>query len=223
MAYKRRRVDSGKRSTTQQPSLPARTSRVPPSNASALSSPGFQTPLPQRLRNARGASSQLGSTSLNSRDFGSSPVLPALPTRKRVSLRPPNSHVNTSSPAQPLADEHNEVFESEIDMQQREDADALNEIVMAVDRRERGTVGCAYYIAREERLCLMEDIKLAGIEIVDTLKLHAQPTVLLISTRADEVLEEHLSKESRGADGDYDSSRSTSFFSSQRRHSNSRF
>ena len=44
------------------------------------------------------------------------------------------------------------------------------------------------------------------LDIVDTLKLHAQPTVVLISTRSDEKLEEHLSKEARGIDRDDDSS-----------------
>jgi len=39
---------------------------------------------------------------------------------------------------------------------------------MAVDMRERGTVGCSYYVAREERLYFMEDSKLGGVEVVDT-------------------------------------------------------
>lgn len=30
---------------------------------------------------------------------------------------------------------------------------------MAVDIRERGTIGCAYYIAREERLFCMAEIR----------------------------------------------------------------
>jgi DNA mismatch repair protein MSH5 len=38
---------------------------------------------------------------------------------------------------------------------------------MAVDVRERGTVGCSYYVAREEKLYLMEDVKLGGPEVVD--------------------------------------------------------
>lgn len=71
---------------------------------------------------------------------------------------------------------------------------------MAIDLGNRGTIGCAYYIAREEKLCLMEDIKMAALDIVDTLKIHAQPTVILISTRSDEKLEEHLSREARGID-----------------------
>lgn len=92
------------------------------------------------------------------------------------------------------------LIESEEDIQAREDADEMNEIIMAIDMREKGTMGCAYYIAREEKLYLMQDIKMAGLDIVDTLKTHAQPTLILISTRSDEQLEGHLSKEARGLD-----------------------
>jgi DNA mismatch repair protein MSH5 len=48
------------------------------------------------------------------------------------------------------------------------DADALNEVVMAVDLRGRGTVGCAYYVAREEKLFFMEDARLGGVESVES-------------------------------------------------------
>lgn len=90
--------------------------------------------------------------------------------------------------------------EADDKIREREDADALNEIVLAVDMRERGTLGCAYYVAREEKLFIMADIKLAGLDVVDTLKLHALPTVVLISTKSDEMLEDHLMKEAKEID-----------------------
>lgn len=49
----------------------------------------------------------------------------------------------------------------------REDNDSLNEVVMAVDLRDRGIVGCCYYVAREEKLYMMEDVKSGGIEVID--------------------------------------------------------
>ena len=58
------------------------------------------------------------------------------------------------------------------DILEREDNDFLNEIVMAVDLRDRGTVGCCYYIAREEKLCMIEDVKSGGIEVIDSRKYH---------------------------------------------------
>jgi len=84
------------------------------------------------------------------------------------------------------------------------DTDSLNEVVMAVDIRERGTVGCSYYVAREEKLYFMEDSKLGGTEVVDTrsvpsrnvyvrcltstVKTCVEPTVLLVSNRMDDAI-----------------------------------
>lgn len=48
------------------------------------------------------------------------------------------------------------------------DTDALNEIVMAIDIRGKGIVGCSYYVAREEKLYFMEDVKCGGVDVVDT-------------------------------------------------------
>jgi DNA mismatch repair protein MSH5 len=54
-----------------------------------------------------------------------------------------------------------------------EDADALNEIIMAVDvRGSNGTIGCAYYVAREEVLYIMQDAHLGGKAMVDQRKAH---------------------------------------------------
>lgn len=50
--------------------------------------------------------------------------------------------------------------------------DTLNEVIMAVDVRNRGTVGCAYYVAREEKMYFMEDVKLGGVDIVEARKRH---------------------------------------------------
>lgn len=61
--------------------------------------------------------------------------------------------------------------EDEADIEEREEDDALNEVVMAVDMRDRGTVGCCYYVAREERLYFMEDVKHGGLDVIDTRKL----------------------------------------------------
>ena len=47
------------------------------------------------------------------------------------------------------------------------DVDTLDEVIMAVNLSDRGTVGCAYYVAREEKLYFMEDLKLGGADIVD--------------------------------------------------------
>lgn len=43
----------------------------------------------------------------------------------------------------------------------------LDHIIMAVDVKETGNVGCAYYIAREERLLCMEDVPRGGAESIE--------------------------------------------------------
>ncbi|KAK0861072.1 hypothetical protein LTS02_008063 [Friedmanniomyces endolithicus] len=80
---------------------------------------------------------------------------------------------------------------------QGDHAENLSEVVMAVNLTERGTVGCAYYVAREEKLYFLEDVKLGGPNIVDQLKLFIDPTVVLVSTRCDEEVINRLDPESR--------------------------
>lgn len=49
-----------------------------------------------------------------------------------------------------------------------DDADEIQEhVIMAVDVKEKGRVGCAYYVSREERLLCMEDSPQAGIEMIE--------------------------------------------------------
>ena len=58
--------------------------------------------------------------------------------------------------------------EDDVAISEREENDALNEVVMALDVRNRDTVGCSYYVAREETLYLTADMKSGGIEIIET-------------------------------------------------------
>lgn len=50
------------------------------------------------------------------------------------------------------------------------DQDFLDEVIMAVDFKGRGTVGCCYYVARNETLYFMEDVQLGSVEVVDARK-----------------------------------------------------
>lgn len=75
---------------------------------------------------------------------------------------------------------------------------------MAVNMKERGTVGCAYYVAREEKLYCMEDMKLGDIEAVQActplpvtevyvtdsfiVKTFVNPTTILIPYSIDEAI-----------------------------------
>ena len=71
-------------------------------------------------------------------------------------------------------------------MFEREHGDSLDEVIMAVEMRDRGTVGCCYYVAREQILYMvrsnqipaitsdllmqMADVDRGGVEVMDTRK-----------------------------------------------------
>lgn len=48
--------------------------------------------------------------------------------------------------------------------------DDMAEIVLAVDVKEKGTVGCCFYSASDERLKILSDAQLGGKEFVDMCK-----------------------------------------------------
>ncbi|EMD01095.1 hypothetical protein BAUCODRAFT_62522 [Baudoinia panamericana UAMH 10762] len=79
------------------------------------------------------------------------------------------------------------------------DTETLDEVVMAVDLSERGTVGCAYYVARQEKLYFMEDVQLGGPDIVDQLKVFVDPTIVLVSTKCNDEVMNRLDPEMRDA------------------------
>lgn len=118
-----------------------------------------------------------------------------------------SSHTTPSDvPQSDLAEQHDEVHD-----------DTLSEIIMSVDMTPRGTVGCCYYVAREEKLYFMEDIQFSDVDIVDTRKLRPKhckispnyqllvktfidPTVIIISTKVDDAVVERFDPEARGAE-----------------------
>lgn len=125
-----------------------------------------------------------------------SPQLPAHPNRQRLSLRSPSLRGVSATP-----DQRNNADDEE-DGHPGVDADALHEVIMAIDIKDNGNLGCAYYIAAEEILYLLEDVAVAGFEIVETLLLHAKPTTILIPSRTSQAMKELLAKGAHDVDGD---------------------
>ncbi|RAL65195.1 hypothetical protein DID88_001301 [Monilinia fructigena] len=166
---------------------------MPPSKRRRVSSAGDSN----RQSSSQGQSSGLQSSSSRTssvpqaghRDSSMHP----LPPSNRILIRSASSHAVALSSVQDMDDAANnlEAEENDSDIQEREYCDSMNEIVMAIELKERGTIGCAYYIAREEKLCMMADISMAGLDIIDTLKIHAEPT---------ETLENRLQKDAKGID-----------------------
>jgi hypothetical protein len=144
-----------------------------------------------------------------------SPQLPALPSdlqgqrpqRRRLSLRPPSSRGASTTPVQRHSDE-DEDDDPENDCHADDDADALSEDIMAIDMKNNGNLGCAYYIAADEALFLLEDVAMAGVEIVETLLLHVKPTTILTPGRTSQVLMDVLERDAQGIDRDDQHSKS---------------
>ncbi|PYH87180.1 DNA mismatch repair protein Msh5 [Aspergillus uvarum CBS 121591] len=63
--------------------------------------------------------------------------------------------------------------------------DELDQVIVAIDSRESGTVGCSYYSVREEKLYLLGDLRNSDSEVIDSLILQTSPTMLLLSPRVD--------------------------------------
>ncbi|KAI1373621.1 muts domain V-domain-containing protein [Hypoxylon crocopeplum] len=176
---------------------------VPPATDSSVSStpnrrhaPSIYANLPNRrpVRNSSRATSRTATQS-----YPSSPRLAPHPQRQRLSLRPPSSRASVSS----LSSHHedNGSNSQADDMLSSEDADALREIIMAIDMKDNGDLGCAYYVAIDEALFLLEDVAMSGLDLVETLLLHVNPTTVLISARVSEALANYLAKGAQGIDG----------------------
>lgn len=46
--------------------------------------------------------------------------------------------------------------------------DELDQVIVAIDKKDAGTIGCSYYSAQEEKLYLLGDIRYAGNETIDS-------------------------------------------------------
>ena len=82
--------------------------------------------------------------------------------QRRVTINPrpsiePSSASRSVTPAPPSdAQSHSDRTE-----------ELLDHVIVAIDVMEKGTVGCAYYRAREERLLCMEDVPRGGVESIE--------------------------------------------------------
>ena len=81
-------------------------------------------------------------------------------------LRPAYSYSRLSSAAASAVDV---ARENRTEGEEEGDSDSA-EVIMCVDMRERGTVGCCYYESSTGVLHLVEDIQCGGLEVIDTCK-----------------------------------------------------
>jgi DNA mismatch repair protein MSH5 len=88
---------------------------------------------------------------------------PQLQHRRVAIASPPQLEREASSGQMPLS--RNDEQSAAVDEDNTDET--LDNVIMAIDMKEHGTVGCAYYVAREERLFCMEDIVHGGIDTVE--------------------------------------------------------
>ena len=106
---------------------------------------------------------------------------PTLPVNKRVRVRSPSVTENTlPSPRQARGHHERDPpsesgrAEPQTDPEDRfEDADYLGEVITAIQVKSNDTVGCSFYVAREEKLFVSSDMKYGGIEMVEACKYRA--------------------------------------------------
>ena len=98
------------------------------------------------------------------------------PPKKRVSLIPPSLKTSSVPSYSPIRNAKTHQQQSisvprdaieEGDAEGIEEDDSMLERIMAVDMRDRGSIGCCYYTAANETLYLLEDIKSGGLETID--------------------------------------------------------
>lgn len=160
----------------------------------------------KRKRDAAFRSSYNASSSRRSRLRREVPFFPDPATLNRIpssTLSHVTSRVHQPRAAANVASEQ----DARRDLERGLDDD-LDQVVMAIDMKECGTVGCCYYVAQEEKLYILGDIRSSGTEAVETclctlvsimpsnlltlvwspVKLEVKPTVVLTSTRAEHLI-----------------------------------
>ncbi|KAF5851469.1 hypothetical protein GGP41_004289 [Bipolaris sorokiniana] len=164
-------------------------------------SPPFKAPY--RHKGARSSTSSNSNPRENTRSTSCSTT-----TSWRSSVRAaPTARSGTSRPQVqirrgPFLDDKSLDAPSEASHHVDENDDLLNEVVMAVDLNTRGTVGCCYYIASEERLYFMEDIQYGHVDVVDSLRIYIDPTVILVSTKIDDKVIDCFDPDAKSSDND---------------------
>lgn len=63
--------------------------------------------------------------------------------------------------------------------------DDLDQVIVAIDMKDSGTVGCSYYSAEEEKLYLLGDIRSGGTETVDSCQLRLFSTLQVLTRISD--------------------------------------
>jgi hypothetical protein len=71
------------------------------------------------------------------------------------------------------------------------------EVILAIDMKSSGHLGCAYYTASANCLSIFEDVATADTKLMESLLIHTQPSTVVAHSRASETLLEYLNIHSK--------------------------
>lgn len=78
--------------------------------------------------------------------------------------------------------------------------DPAEEVILAVDVRANNSMGCAYFSTQSQGLYLLNDVQSVGMDVLGSLVVQVQPTMVLTSFQAPESVIEYFDQDSRSSD-----------------------
>lgn len=72
--------------------------------------------------------------------------------------------------------------------------ESVTEVLMAIDSRDNNVMGCAFFDDSSEILHVSEDIPRSNLELLDHFTIFAQPTSVLVSSRAPRQVLEYVER-----------------------------
>lgn len=85
-------------------------------------------------------------------------------------------------------------------LDQDEYPDSCNDVILALELQGNGGFGSAFYSVMEESLFIQQDT-MAGIELIETILLHVQPTKVIVPNRASDELVTYLERRAHNIQG----------------------
>lgn len=96
------------------------------------------------------------------------PSVSAQPSSQRGSIGPSHHSQTTSHCHHTPRDHASSQPQSNHATDNEEVNEDLEQVVMAIDRQQKGIIGCAYYTAREEKLYCLQDVINGTMEAIET-------------------------------------------------------
>lgn len=96
------------------------------------------------------------------------PSLPSQPSSRRCSIDPHHNQASSNHHVPQDNAASQPQFHHATDNEEANEN--LEQVVMAIDRQQKGTIGCAYYVASNETLYCLQDLPSGTLEAIETCK-----------------------------------------------------